>query len=66
MDCDDGHVLQMYLGGVISILMLIMGVNVVLVKHSMRGAIMDVCARKHVPAILYIRYCKIPGSALNV
>jgi len=55
MDCEDGHILQMYLGGVVCILMLIMGINTVLIKHSMKGSIMDVSARKHVPKILYIR-----------
>ena len=62
MDCEDGHLLQMYLGGVLCILMIIMGVNVILVKHSMRGSIMDIRSRKHVPTILYVRYQIIPSS----
>ncbi|KAI9563691.1 hypothetical protein GHT06_011155 [Daphnia sinensis] len=55
LNCEDGQILQMYLGGVLFILIIILMANTFLIKHSMRGAIMDVRARKHVPTILYIR-----------
>ena len=46
----------MYLGGVLFILIIILMTNVFLIKHSMRGAIMDTRTRRHVSSILYIRY----------
>ncbi|EFX76477.1 hypothetical protein DAPPUDRAFT_306186 [Daphnia pulex] len=55
LNCEDGQMLQMYLGGVLFILVIILMANAFLIKHSMRGAIMDVRARKNVPTILYIR-----------
>jgi hypothetical protein len=55
LNCEDGQMLQMYLGGVLFILVIILMANTFLIKHSMRGAIMDVRARKNVPTILYIR-----------
>ena len=55
LNCEDGQMLQMYLGGVLFILIIILMVNAFLIKHSMRGAIMDIRARKNVPTILYIR-----------
>ena len=48
----------MYLGGVITILVIIIIMNTVIMNHSMKGSIMDVRARKFVPTILYIRYPK--------
>lgn len=55
LNCEDGQMLQIYLGGVLSILIIILMANVFLVKHSMKGAIMDTRAREHVSTILYIR-----------
>lgn len=48
--------LQLYFGGVASLLLLTMLINVYLTKHSMQGAIMEVRARSSIPCILYIRF----------
>ena len=56
LDCEDGEMLQMYLGGVVSVLLVITVANAILVNQSMKGSIMDIRARKLVPIILYIRY----------
>lgn len=56
LECENAQILDItYLGSVLVILFLITVVDLVLVVHSMKGAIMDVRARKHVPLILYIR-----------
>ena len=56
LDCAGGQLQQIFLGGVISLLLITNGVIIILIKYSMKGTIMDDRPRKCIPNIIYIRY----------
>lgn len=55
LNCPGGHLLRVYLIGVLLIIVLIIIATGLLTHHSMKGSIADQEARKHVAKCLYLR-----------